>query len=144
MRRILKHFAGAAFLTAAVFAAPTGATAQTADETAAIQQTIRSQIAAMEKDDWTEAFTYASPTIQGVFETPEKFSRMVTGGYPMVWRPRSVQVGEIADTARGIVQTMIFEDQQGRFFIADYYMQLVDGAWRINGVQIRPAPEQNV
>ncbi|MEM8755662.1 MAG: DUF4864 domain-containing protein [Pseudomonadota bacterium] len=140
MKRIFRLLAIPALI--ATLAAPLGASAQTADEAAAIEDTIRGQIAAMQNDDWTEAFTYASPTIQRMFENPEKFSRMVTNGYPMVWRPRSYRVGEIVSTPEGLVQTMIFEDQQGRLFIADYQMQLVDGEWRINGVRIRPAPEQ--
>jgi len=37
------------------------------------------------------------------------------------------------------MQTMIFVDQQNRLYIADYLMQQIDGQWRINGVQIRPA-----
>ena len=134
----------AAFLALAAVAPGTRAAAQSAADAEAIEQTIRSQIAAMQIDDWAEAFTYASPMIQGIFETPENFSRRVRGGFPMVWRPRSFKTGALTDGDRGLVQVMIFEDQEGRLFIADYYMQLVDGEWRINGVQIRPAPEQTV
>lgn len=146
MTRILRHFVAvsiflAAFLTVAA-PAPRAA-AESAADAAAIEQTIRSQIAAIQQDDWAKAFTYASPMIQGIFETPENFSRMVRGGYPMVWRPRSFRAGDLTDGDRGIVQVMFFEDQDGRLFIADYFMKLVDGEWRINGVQIRPAPEQS-
>ena len=120
------------------------ASAQSAEETAAIETTILSQIAAMQEDDWALAFTFASPTIQGIFQSPENFSRMVTSGYPMVWRPKSFRPGAILSTPQGYVKTMFFVDQQDRLFIADYLMQLVAGEWRINGVQIRPAPQQNV
>ena len=104
---------------------------------------IRSQVEAMRADDWAGAFTYASPTIQGIFRDPDNFSRMVTTGYPMVWKPRSVKAGALTETPRGLMQTMIFEDAEGRFFIADYLMQEVDGVWRINGVSIRPAPAES-
>ncbi|MEL7463210.1 MAG: DUF4864 domain-containing protein [Pseudomonadota bacterium] len=134
-------FAAASFCIAWAF---TSAEAQTSDDAAAIRETIQSQLSAMQSDDWAEAFTYASPTIQGVFQSPEAFSRMVIGGYPMVHRPRSFKVGDLTDSPRGPVQVMFFEDQEGRLFIADYLMQLVDGEWRINGVAIRPAPEQTV
>lgn len=120
------------------------AKAQSADEAAAIEQTIKSQLFAMQSDDWAKAFTYASPMIQGIFQDPDTFSRMVRGGYPMVWRPKTFKVGELTMTPQGPMQVMFFEDQEGRLFIADYLMQLVDGEWRINGVSIRPAPEQNV
>lgn len=119
------------------------ASAQSADEAAGIELTIRSQIEAMQVDDWDRAFEYASPTIQGVFRDPENFSRMVTNGYPMVWRPKTYRSGALIETPRGYSQTMIFEDQQGRLFIADYLMQQIDGEWRINGVSIRPAPTES-
>ena len=115
------------------------AEAQTIAEADAIENTIRNQIEAMQADDWEKAFTFASPTIQGIFRNPYNFSEMVKNGYPMVWRPREVRVGELTQTPRGLMQTMFFEDQQGRLYIADYLMQEIDGVWRINGVQIRPA-----
>lgn len=141
MTRIVTLFA-ALTLSIAAFAAPVSA--QTAEEADAIETTIRSQITAMQADDWEQAFTYASPMIQGIFRNPDNFSRMVTTGYPMVWRPRSYRAGSLTMTPQGPNQTMFFEDQDGRLFIADYLMQQIDGEWRINGVQIRPAPEQNV
>lgn len=122
----------------------TSAKAQSTDDADAIRSTIQSQLTAMQSDNWAEAFTYASPTIQQLFQTPETFSQMVTGGYPMVYRPQSFKVGELTDSPQGPVQTMFFEDQDGRLYIADYLMQMVDGDWRINGVSIRPAPEQTV
>lgn len=138
-------FTAACLLALFALVAPTQqATAQGASEAQAIEETILSQIAAMQDDDWIEAFTFASPTIQGIFQTPENFSRMVTSGYPMVWRPKSFRPGVLTSTPQGPMKTMFFVDQQDRLYIADYLMQLIDGEWRINGVQIRPAPEQNV
>lgn len=115
------------------------AEAQTVEQADAIENTIRSQITAMQADDWEQAFTFASPTIQGIFQSPFNFSEMVKRGYPMVWRPKDVRTGELVQTPRGLMQTMIFVDQQNRLYIADYLMQEIDGQWRINGVQIRPA-----
>ncbi len=143
LNAIAPHFIAALLMLAVAAPAPR-AMGQEAPDAAAIEQTIRSQIAAMQADEWDKAFTYASPMIQGIFETPENFSRMVRGGYPMVWRPKSFRAGALENSDRGPVQVMIFEDQDGRLFIADYLMQFVNGEWRINGVQIRPAPEQSV
>lgn len=143
MPRIASGFV-AAFLALIVAHAPVTSAAQTSAEADAIAETIRSQIAAIQVDDWDKAFTYASPTIQGIFESPERFSQMVIGGYPMVWRPKSFRAGDLYLSPRGPVQTMFFEDQNGRLYIADYLMQEIDGEWRINGVTIRPAPEQAV
>ena len=133
----------AVFLAAFLALAPLAPMAQSADDAAGIEAVIRSQVEAMRADDWARAFTFASPSIQGIFRDPENFSRMVTTGYPMVWKPRSVKAGALTETPRGLSQTMIFEDAQGRFFIADYLMQVVDGEWRINGVSIRPAPAES-
>lgn len=144
MIRIARSLAVAVLFGAITFPVTAPATAQTDQEAAAIQQTIRSQIEAMQADDWEQAFSYASPAIQGIFRDPENFSRMVTEGYPMVWRPKTYDAGALVRTPEGLRQTMLFEDQEGRLFVADYTMKLVDGEWRINGVVIRPAPEQSV
>ncbi len=120
------------------------AKAQTVEDADAIRTVIEGQIAAMGVDDWDKAFSYASPTIQGIFRTPDNFSEMVTRGYPMVWRPKRFETGTLTDTPKGLRQTMFFEDQKGRLYIADYLMAKIDGVWRINGVQIRPAPAENV
>ena len=127
----------AAFLALAILAPK--ADAQTVEQADAIENTIRGQVNAMQEDDWEKAFTFASPTIQGIFRSPYNFSEMVKRGYPMVWRPKDVRTGELVQTPRGLMQTMIFVDQQNRLYIADYLMQEIDGQWRINGVQIRPA-----
>ena len=134
---MFKSILVAAFLTFAVFMPK--AEAQTVAEADAIENTIRSQVDAMQADDWEKAFTFASPTIQGIFRSPYNFSEMVKRGYPMVWKPKDVRTGELVQTPRGLMQTMIFVDQQNRLYIADYLMQQIGGQWRINGVQIRPA-----
>lgn len=128
------------FLSALIALGMSGAPgAQTAGDADEIESVIRSQIAAMEQDDWALAFSFASPTIQMMFQNPHNFSEMVKRGYPMVWRPRGVTAGAIRPVEGGLMQTMLFEDRQGRLYVADYMMQLVDGVWRINGVMIRPA-----
>ncbi|MFX3653878.1 MAG: DUF4864 domain-containing protein [Paracoccaceae bacterium] len=130
-------------LAALLALSPLAVPAQGAPDAAGIETVIRSQVEAMRADDWARAFTFASPTIQGIFRDPETFSRMVTSGYPMVWKPRSVRAGALTETPRGLSQAMIFEDAEGRFFIADYLMIEVGGEWRINGVSIRPAPAES-
>ncbi|MEM7268691.1 MAG: DUF4864 domain-containing protein [Pseudomonadota bacterium] len=130
--RILAALTALFLLTAPV-------SAQTTEDATAIKSTILSQIDAMQADDWDKAFTFASPTIQGIFKSPYNFSEMVKRGYPMVWKPSDVQIGDLVETPRGPMQTMFFVDQEGRAYVADYLMQQIDGVWRINGVQIRPA-----
>ena len=61
------------------------------DDREAIQQVIRRQLDAFQRDDETEAFSYAAPSIQAQFKTPAEFMRMVRSGYEAVYRPRSTR-----------------------------------------------------
>ena len=119
-----------------LFAAPPGR----ADTGAEIRAVIAAQLEAFQRDDWEGAFTYASPAIRGIFRTPDRFGGMVRRGYPMVWRPARVEPGPLEAGPNGPVQLMYIEDSRGILHVAAYEMQLVDGAWRINGVHIRRAP----
>ncbi|MGB0506230.1 MAG: DUF4864 domain-containing protein [Pikeienuella sp.] len=118
------------------------AKAQTTAEAEAIQGVVTSQIEAMKADDWETAFSYASPTIQRVFRDQYIFSDMVMKGYNMVARPHSYETGGLYQRPAGPSQIMFFNDMSGRRYIAEYKMQLVDGKWRINGVEVRLMPDQ--
>lgn len=120
---------------------PAMAPGAVADDAADIQAVIQRQLDAFRADDWDGAFDYASPGIQSLFRTPEGFGRMVRGGYPMVWRPSRVEVGELEDGPAGPVQIMHFYDDGGAHYVAAYSMTRVDGAWRIDGVRIRKVQE---
>lgn len=111
-----------------------------ADTGAEIRAVIAAQIEAFRRDDWDEAFAYASPTIQSMFRTADRFGGMVRSGYPMVWRPARVEAGPLEGGPMGPVQLMYIEDQRGILHVAAYQMKQIDGVWRINGVQIRRAP----
>jgi hypothetical protein len=112
-----------------------------ADEPAdTIQSVIAAQIEALQANDLTAAFSHASPTIQSKFGTPEFFGKMVRTGYPAIWRPSRYEMLALADTSGGPVQTVLFQDREGRLFEAAYQMQLIDGIWRINGVLLRTLP----
>lgn len=108
------------------------------DADAASRAVIEQQLDAFQRDDWDEAFGYASPGIQGIFQTPQRFSEMVRGGYPMVWRPSDVEfLGSIETEDGRRVQRLRLIDQAGTPFIALYEMVLLEGVWRIAGVDIR-------
>ena len=118
------------------WADPQAARAQNPD----IEATITAQIDAFRADDFARAFTYASPGIQGIFQTPENFGRMVRGGYPMVWRPDDVQYLELAERGGVLFQNIEITDADGALHILEYQMIEIDGAWRINGVRLLPNP----
>ena len=106
-----------------------------------IEATIGGQIDAFLVDDFAQAFTFASPNIQGMFGSSELFGQMVRQGYPMVWRPGDVQFLELRNVAGNLWQRVLIRDQAGGVHMLDYQMvETVDG-WRINGVQILQAPD---
>lgn len=107
----------------------------------AIEGTIQNQIDAFLKDDFGTAFGFASPSIRGMFGTPENFGAMVRRSYPMVWRPVDVDYGPLRTIEGQLSQQVLVSDAEGRRFILEYKMVQVDGAWRIAGVQVVPAPD---
>ena len=108
--------------------------AQEAADRAAIERLIGDQFVAFADGDEAEAFSYASPMIQGMFQTPENFARMVQGGYPMIWGAEDVSfVGLRSEAGRLLMRLSVRGPDGGRFHF-DYEMVQVDVQWRINGV----------
>ena len=122
----------------AVMAASAGG--QEGPETA-IQGTISSQIEAFKADDFAQAFTFASPSIQQLFGTPERFGMMVQQGYPMVWRPGEVRYLELREIGGRLWQKVMVRDRSGQLHVLDYQMVKGKNGWKINGVQILPSPD---
>lgn len=108
-----------------------------------IEGVIGSQIEAFKMDDFAQAFTYAAPNIQGIFGTPENFGRMVTQGYPMVWRPADVTYLDLRQEGGRYVQTVRIKDAQGAVHFLAYAMIETADGWKIGGVQILEAPGVN-
>ncbi|WP_103258311.1 DUF4864 domain-containing protein [Tabrizicola aquatica] len=127
-----------AALLAACLALPAGA------QETPIQETIQNQIDAFRADDFARAFTYASPTIKGMFGTPENFGAMVQNGYPMVHRPAEVEMQELREVAGNLWQRVRIVDQAGRAHLLDYMMVETAEGWQINAVQLLPAPDIGV
>ena len=106
-----------------------------------IEATIGAQIEAFLADDFATAFTFASPMIQGMFGTHQRFGQMVRNGYPMVWRPGDVQYLEMRNVDGALWQRVMIRDQLGGIHMLDYQMVQTDGVWRINGVTLVRAPD---
>ncbi len=106
-----------------------------------IEATISAQIDAFLDDDFARAFTFASPNIQGMFGSSERFGQMVKRGYPMVWRPGEVQYLELREVSGNLWQRVLIRDQVGGVHMLDYQMIRTGEGWRINGVQILQAPD---
>ena len=129
----------------AVFVTVLRATLAQADEALppepGIEATIGAQIDAFLEDDFARAFDFASPSIQGLFGSPDRFGQMVRQGYPMVWRPGEVQYLELRDVEGNLWQRVLIRDQAGGVHMLDYQMIETGEGWRINGVQLLQAPD---
>ena len=133
----MRRIAIALAFIAAVLAGPLRAEEGPGD---ALERVIADQIAAFLADDFQTAFIFASPGIQRLFGTPERFGKMVRQGYPMVWRPSGIRYLErrqIGDTWHQIVQ---ITDAAGMTHVLDYGLVRFGNGWRINGVRILERP----
>lgn len=122
---------------AAVFAPPLRA-----GEGEDIRTVIGRQIGAFEAGDLEGAYRLASPMIQRLFPTPEIFGRMVSEGYPMIWRPDGVRYLALREEDGRLLQRMEFRDRAGRKHLFDYEMIETGDGWRINGVY--PVPDSGL
>ena len=101
-----------------------------------IEGVISDQLEAFKADNFAQAFEFASPNIRGIFRTPENFGRMVTQGYPMVWRPGEVTYLELRKENGSFWQKVQIVDAKGRIHVLDYRMLKTPNGWKINGVQL--------
>lgn len=104
-----------------------------------IRGVISSQIDAFKADDFNTAFSFAAPTIQNIFRTPENFGRMVSQGYPMVWRPADVEYLELRQENGAIFQDLRITDAEGRVHLLEYRMTEMATGWKISGVRLLEA-----
>jgi hypothetical protein len=66
---------------------------------------------------------------------------MVQQGYPMVWAPAEVDFIDLQSFGGVLVQRVQVIDGAGVAHYLGYQMVQTEGGWRINGVQILPAPD---
>ena len=109
-----------------------------------IQDTISNQIEAFKVDDFVEAFRYATPQLQQLFQSPQNFQRMVTQGYPMVWRPAELRYLDLSERDGALWQKVEIVDAEGRLHLLAYRMEQTPEGWRIGGVQFLKAPAASV
>ena len=133
MRRAMRWLAILSLLVLSFGAAR----AEVADaDRAAIQTVIEAQIDAFRRDDDAAAFALASPMIQGMFESQDRFMTMVRRLYPPVHRPRLVDFGEVIEVEGGVVQKVELIGPDGAPVLALYTMIRGPDGWRINGVAL--------
>lgn len=108
---------------------------------ASLEDVIRDQLQAFKDRDVGAAWSYASPTIKGIFQTPENFGRMVQNGYPMVWDNSDVLFLDRREFENRTRQEVQIKGPEGAFFILDYQMIQTDAGWQVNGVQVIRVPD---
>ena len=115
------------------------AVSQSKQDVLNIQKVIRLQIEAMRRDDWDEAFEYASRDIQRSFVNSKIFRKMVLAKYRIVYQPRLSSFKKIK-LVNGIpAQGVYMIDDRGRSAMVVYFMRQDENRnWRINGVQLFP------
>ncbi len=128
-------------IRAVVFSLFIGFGSAVAAQDASIEDVIADQLQAFNDRDVAAAWAHASPTIKGIFGTPENFGRMVENGYPMVWDNSDVQFLEQQTFDSRIRQEVQIKGPDGVFYILDYQMIETEAGWQINAVQVVPAPE---
>ena len=108
--------------------------AQAADDVAAAQGVIRSQVEAFSRDDATAAYSYAAPEIQGIFPQAESFLGMVQRSYAPVYRHKSFEFGEARVSGGQIAQHVHILDATGEPWEALYTLEHEpDGSQKIVG-----------
>lgn len=123
-------------ITITAVAAAMLATAAIGQDNDAIEDVIGEQLQAFNDRDVVTAFSFASPTIQGIFRDPNNFGIMVERGYPMVWDNHAVRFLGLREERGMTIQTVQIEDAEGDVFTLEYAMIETAEGWQINGVQI--------
>ena len=123
-----------AFLVLVTFAIGFAVPVHAADDVAAGQSVIRSQVEALGRDDAAAAYSYAAPAIQDVFPQADIFMDMVRQSYAPVYRHKSFEFGEARALDGKIAQRVHIIDAEGVPWEALYTLELEpDGSIKISG-----------
>ena len=114
--------------------------ARAADDVAAAQNVIRSQLEAFSHDDAAAAYSYAAPAIQEIFPQADIFMSMVRGSYAPVYRHRSFEFGEARIADGKIAQRVHIIDGDGVAWEALYTLERQPGgSLKITGCSLLKA-----
>jgi hypothetical protein len=114
--------------------------AQTGPDPKGALEPVLKQLEALRRDDYDAAYTFASASIQEMFDRPA-FERMVKGGYPEIARSSSAHVVEGRVGPDGHVYLRLkIRGSNGNSIEAVYDMIWEGGRFRINGVVAKPDP----
>lgn len=129
-----------AFLLLVALLIGVSAPAHAADDVAAAQKVIRSQVEAFSRDDAAAAYSHAAPAIQEMLPHAEMFMAMVRGSYAPVYRHKSFEFGDARVAGGKIAQRVRIVDDEGVPWEALYTLeQQPDGSLKISGCTLLKA-----
>jgi hypothetical protein len=106
---------------------------------------VNAQLQAFQDDDFEKAYSYASPTIKTIFSDYKKFRDMVVGQYQAVYRPKSINFGNVTTQGGTTFLEVYLVDPDGIFVTAIYTMQQQeDDSWLINGCFLNQAKSDQI
>ena len=131
MHKILMSLALCVALTGSAFAGEA--------EIKAAQGVVDSQLKALKAGDGVTAYSFASPTIQRMFPTPDAFMAMVTTAYQPVRNPQSYSFGKSEETsATTVAQQVMIVGPDGKNYEAMYTIERqADGTYKITGCSLK-------
>lgn len=112
----------------------------------AVQQVISGQLEAFKSDNGPLAFSFAAPTITGIFNTPENFMAMVKRGYAPIYNNQNFTFGSLSlDSLGRQNQHVTITAADGKRYEAVYALQKQkDGSWKISGCSLVEIPGTDV
>ena len=128
-----------------IFLLSTSAFSLTDEDEQEIISVVSQQLQAFQDDDFEKAYSYASPTIKTIFSDYKKFREMVVGQYQAVYRPKSINFGNVTTQGGTTFLEVYLVDPDGIFVTAIYTMQQQeDDSWLINGCFLNQAKSDQI
>ena len=103
-----------------------------------IKLIISDQIAAFIVTDVDRAYSHASDSIKTMFPNAKIFGTMVKQSYPMIWNPKSFEFLSSSTSSDGVLQRVMFTDQENTMHFFDYALEKNEERWVISGVYMVP------
>jgi hypothetical protein len=131
---LMRLFILVALAVAATTAIKTHAGALTEEETREVERIVMAQLVAFASDDAAGAFATTTPAVRNAIGDAGRFSAMVKGTYPMVYRPATVVFQKPEANGSTVLQLVEITDQRMKSWMAMFAVERqADNTWAISG-----------
>ena len=131
-------------LTAGQLFAQSGSSEVPLEMKTGAQSIINGQFQAFRDRDHETAFSFASPSLQKIFGSTQRFIGMVKNGYSAIYDAQNWSFGRSRLEGDTIYQEVLVSGPDGRQWAALYQLNKeADGNWKIGSVRILPARTQS-